>query len=694
LTVTLDAIAQVPVIRHAVRTGKSKNGPEVIVWIPSSRSPNSGDSYVALLQQYAALNPHATFRLRHGQHATTFNASMGAWRKWLPRSPTSAHWYSVEDLTTLLAAFVTVDRETGHPRTVREVVAQFAGLTGSAKLKAVTDAADLTSATLTDLVLEGTHFDPARVARLLAAMQREARCVPPSALGVLGRSHCTAQLVTHWQVAPAAVRYVKKTGTVGGVPYLVEAACGIRGSGPRVLVVGCNFSPLLDPEESVDAIMDPLHREYVDDDDPVALLVHLTTPHPPFSGHAKRGFAFGDEDRRSTALTDAVTRVLPRRWKSRKRQAEKDRRSIYTPEKGAIERAAFAVMKQAYLKMSDNGTLPAHARQIFYAVRDLSGLAGALRDSYLTQTLLPSYQRLHPKETAGWDVVYDARGHITEPHTGRRVDLGTLAVRAYIAEWDQTPDKAVVVPRTIPTCGPTHRYRSALFIEKEGFMPLLEQVQLAERYDLAILSTKGMSNTASRQLVEVLSNQGVTIYVLHDFDRAGFSILHTLGSSTARYTFEATPKVIDLGLRFADVEALGLARESVVHAKVKKDPRKHLRRCGATEAEANILARYDRFRWVGDRVELNAMTSRQLIDWLEAKLVTHGVQKLVPSRDALAAAYRHAHHRARIQEAVDAVRPSLKVSVPRNLTARVRAWLGKHPTERWEAAVLAALDSR
>jgi hypothetical protein len=88
------------------------------------------------------------------------------------------------------------------------------------------------------------------------------------------------------------------------------------------------------------------------------------------------------------------------------------------------------------------------------------------------------------------------------------------------------------------------------------------------------------------------------------------------------------------------------------------------------------------------------MTSRQLIDWLEAKLVTHGVQKLVPSRDALAAAYRHAHHRARIQEAVDAVRPSLKVSVPRNLTARVRAWLGKHPTERWEAAVLAALDSR
>ena len=31
-----------------------------------------------------------------------------------------------------------------------------------------------------------------------------------------------------------------------------------------------------------------------------------------------------------------------------------------------------------------------------------------------------------------------------------------------------------------------------LFIEKEGFMPLFEAVQLAERFDLAIMSTKGM----------------------------------------------------------------------------------------------------------------------------------------------------------------------------------------------------------
>ena len=38
----------------------------------------------------------------------------------------------------------------------------------------------------------------------------------------------------------------------------------------------------------------------------------------------------------------------------------------------------------------------------------------------------------HPKLTEGWDVVFDARGHLVEPHTGRRVALGTLGVREYL----------------------------------------------------------------------------------------------------------------------------------------------------------------------------------------------------------------------------------------------------------------------
>ena len=52
-------------------------------------------------------------------------------------------------------------------------------------------------------------------------------------------------------------------------------------------------------------------------------------------------------------------------------------------------------------------------------------------------------------------------------------------------------------------------------------MPLFEAVKLAERYDLAIMSTKGMSVTASRQLVEELcARHDIPLLLLHDFDKS------------------------------------------------------------------------------------------------------------------------------------------------------------------------------
>ena len=54
---------------------------------------------------------------------------------------------------------------------------------------------------------------------------------------------------------------------------------------------------------------------------------------------------------------------------------------------------------------------------------------------YFTQHLLPDFLDQHPQRTAAWDVVFDARGALEEPHTGRRVPLGTVDVRDYIADW-------------------------------------------------------------------------------------------------------------------------------------------------------------------------------------------------------------------------------------------------------------------
>jgi hypothetical protein len=362
-----------------------------------------------------------------------------------------------------------------------------------------------------------------------------------------------------------------------------------------------------------------------------------------------------------------------------------------------IKSAAHRVMADAYRKACGDGRYPANARQVMYAARplilELTGGKIWRTDQYFTQTLLPDYVREHPTQTASWDVVFDARGHFVEPHTGRSVDLGTLAVRRYVGFWDDTIDEQPTpsLPIRCDTSGPANRFRYALFLEKEGLTEILNAAQIAARFDLAIFSTKGMSNTAARTLVERLSEQGVVVLVARDFDGSGFTIAHTLANDTRRYAFRDRPKVVDLGLRLADAQAMGLQSEPVAYGK-RKDPRGHLRSCGATDEEiACLVGQRDRWtgEWAGQRVELNAMTSPQLIAWLEAKLAEIGVRKLVPEQDVLERAYRRAIFIDRIERAVEEATRALEndeLAVPEDLAERARALL-EGTVQSWDWAV-------
>jgi hypothetical protein len=345
-------------------------------------------------------------------------------------------------------------------------------------------------------------------------------------------------------------------------------------------------------------------------------------------------------------------------------------------------------MSQAYLKASSGGTLPAHARQIMYAARaDIQRLTGrTLDDQYFTQQLLPDFMNEYPDTTANWDVVFDARGHFHEPHTGHIVPLGTIEVRRHLREVAEhiLPDLQVGLPETalFPTCGPGHRYGAILFVEKEGFLPLFRAVRLAERYDLAIMSTKGLSVTASRLLVDRLcAAHEVPLLVLHDFDKSGFSILGTLRRDTRRYAFRNRIKVVDLGLRLEDVEGSDLEMEDVVH---RSDPAPNLRENGATAEEIAFL----RTR----RVELNAFASADFVAWIERKLEQHGVAKIVPHQDALILAYRRSvasrYVALRLQGTVEeAQRHAAETLVPDDLAALIAAALRDDRAQSWDRVV-------
>src|SRR4030095_15549712 len=143
----------------------------------------------------------------------------------------------------------------------------------------------------------------------------------------------------------------------------------------------------------------------------------------------------------SNALLKSISKVT-QKWTKQRKQEEKNSRAVHRRQEAmirtrriTIKEAAYGVMESAYLKASSNGKLPAEARQVMYAARgDIQELRGkTLDDQYFTQTLLPDYLIEFQNKTARWDVVFDDRGHFTEPHTELEIGLGTLGVRGYLS---------------------------------------------------------------------------------------------------------------------------------------------------------------------------------------------------------------------------------------------------------------------
>ena len=216
------------------------------------------------------------------------------------------------------------------------------------------------------------------------------------------------------------------------------------------------------------------------------------------------------------------------------------------------------------------------------------------------------------------------------------------------------------------------------------------------------MSTKGMSVTAARTLVEELTHAGVRVLVLRDFDKAGFSIIGTLTHDTRRYAFNCQPNVVDLGLRLGDVIAEDLPREKVTYVR-QQHPAWNLRGNGATEEEIEVLVSHPYvagYHWPhGERVELNAFTSDLFIAWLERKLKRVGCRKVIPDTAALTAAYCRAGYIAEVNQQLEVLHKKLwprcqKAPVPKTLARQVRGRLKRDSTMSWDAAVAQIAEIR
>jgi hypothetical protein len=280
-----------------------------------------------------------------------------------------------------------------------------------------------------------------------------------------------------------------------------------------------------------------------------------------------------------------------------------------------------------------------------------------LDDNYFTQDLLPDYVTEFNPPWKG-KIAYDDRGHFNEPHTGKMIGLGTVRVRQYLEETGP-PELQAGFTAKLHTRGPDGRFGGVFFVEKEGFDALFTGAQIAERYDLADMSCKGILVTAARELADQMcATYAIPLFLLTDFDKSGFVGSGTFERDNRRYIYQNQIKVIRLGLRLADVQAIAAGRgvgiedfyEAVSDKGSPEARRANLKLNGATDEEAEFLLHH--------RVELNALRSDELLALEERKLAEHGVHKIVPQQRLLAETYRHFVRGEQIRQLVEAELPS------------------------------------
>jgi hypothetical protein len=204
----------------------------------------------------------------------------------------------------------------------------------------------------------------------------------------------------------------------------------------------------------------------------------------------------------------------------------------------------------------------------------------------------------------------EPRGSITHPHRNETITLGTLMVEEYER--------------------PSWTYNKIVYIEKEGANEALKEVRWPERHDCAVISSKGFSTRAVKDLIDKLveHDEPVEVFCVHDADAYGTMIYQTLQDETKARGARKI-KIVNFGIEPWEAIEMGLEVETVEAGKRRKAVADY------------VLERRDGKYWEEwlqtRRVELNAMTTPQLIAWLDEKMAEHGSGKLIPPADVLEA---------------------------------------------------------
>jgi hypothetical protein len=204
-------------------------------------------------------------------------------------------------------------------------------------------------------------------------------------------------------------------------------------------------------------------------------------------------------------------------------------------------------------EVSGDGEYRFNARQLFYGLRPIvmDETGEELKINNFTG-IITDYE----EEDGEIEGMYrEPRGSITHPHRNETITLGTLMVEKYER--------------------PKWTFNKLVYIEKEGVNEALKDNGWLERHDCAVMSSKGFSTRAARDLIDKLDehDEPITVYAVTDADAYGTMIYQTLQEATKARGARKI-QIVHLGLHPWEAVEMGLEVETVEVKKNKEGEEK------------------------------------------------------------------------------------------------------------------------
>lgn len=319
-------------------------------------------------------------------------------------------------------------------------------------------------------------------------------------------------------------------------------------------------------------------------------------------------FIFADAGKTEMDITGVMEELI----KSLKKSILKEKKKYVSEKSQEITSRDLMRMyiEEAFNIASSNGKYAITARQIYYKMRELSGIAeksSTYQD--FTQTIMTEWLSENPDKEQ--KVNFSDRGNY---YIGKRQNgLGTGTVRELINSAGTEPNKFRCyggINENIfvePVFELKYEYDKVLYIEKTGFDAIFKAENVGEKYNMIIVSGQGYGTRAAKKLLYHCQQKGMKIFCLHDLDIAGVRILDSLREANEKFPFAI--KAIDLGITLEDVRKYGIQPE-----RVEKKKQEDL--SGFSEEYCCFFDQGTYYQ----RVELNAFTTEQILEMLDEKL--------------------------------------------------------------------------